>query len=246
MAGAGHHFEFTAANLDPLLGDETQKRLRGRRDHSQILQPIAEQELRAFLRQPMRAVEAAIRLRSQSLRVETNVERDQIFRFAHRKLQSEALAEPTGEAHMVGVKVGGDDPCQSAAAKRPGKQRLPRRARLRVVDSRIDDSEPVAIFDQIDVDVIEPERKRETGPQDARTDLDRFAGLGGSGLGNTSGSGIARFDIVWLFVLCLPPRAGSIERQEARRACRVQFAARVRAYRRRAPHCADGPRPRRG
>ena len=96
MAGAGDHFEFTAADLDPFLGDETQKGFRRRGDHSQILQPVAKQKLRAFLSQPMRAVETAIGLRSQSLWIEANVKRDQIFRFAHRKLQAEALAQPPG------------------------------------------------------------------------------------------------------------------------------------------------------
>src|SRR5580698_1236284 len=138
MAGASDHFEFTAADLDPLLGDETQKRFRRRGDHSQVLQPVAEQKLSALLGQPMRTVETAIRLRSEPLWIEANVERDQIFRLAHCKLQSEALAEPPGEAHMVGVEMGGDDPRQFSAPKRPNQQRLPRRARLRIVDSRID------------------------------------------------------------------------------------------------------------
>src|ERR1700677_3182170 len=159
MTGASDHFEFTAADLDPLLGDETQKRFRRRGNHSQILKSVAEQELRAFLGQPMRAVETAIGLRSQSLWIETNVERDQIFRFAHRKLQAEALAEPAGEAHMVRVKMGGDDPRRSAAAKRPGEQGLPRLPRLRVVNSRIDVCQAVIVFHEIDVDMIEPKRK---------------------------------------------------------------------------------------
>src|SRR6185437_7245261 len=111
------------------------------------------------------------------LRIRANVERDQIFRFAHRELQAEALAEPPGEAYVVGVKVGGDDPRQSAPPKRSGDERLPRRARLRVINSRIDGREPVSVLDQVDVDVIEPERKGKARPEHARTNLDRFARL---------------------------------------------------------------------
>src|SRR6185312_1963234 len=47
-------------------------------------------------------------------------------------------------------------------------------------------------------------------------------GFGGSGLGKTSVSGVARLSI--LFFLSLP-RIGSIERQEARRAGGLQLAA---------------------
>src|ERR1700722_3427607 len=145
MAGAGHHFELAAADLHSLIADKTQKRFRRRGDHSQILQSIAEQELRAFLVKPVRAVETAIGLRSQSLRVEANVERDQIFRLAHCKLQAETLAEPTGEPHVIGVKMSSDDPRQSAPPKRPGKERPPGGTALRIVDARIDHREPVAI-----------------------------------------------------------------------------------------------------
>jgi len=53
MAGAGDHFEFTVADLDSFLSDETQKRFWRRGDHSQILQPVAEQKLSALLGQPV-------------------------------------------------------------------------------------------------------------------------------------------------------------------------------------------------
>src|SRR5271156_4986871 len=119
----------------------------------------------------MRAVETAIGLRSEPLWIEANVERDQIFRFAHRKLQAETFAEPPSEAHMIRMKVGGDHARQLTAAKRSAQQRVPGGAGLRVVDSRIDARQAGAVFDEIDVDVIEPKRKRKPGPQDARTDL---------------------------------------------------------------------------
>ena len=80
----------------------------------------------------------------------------------------------------------------------PASKRLPGGARPRVVDSRVDDREPVAILDQIDVDVIEPERKGKTRPQNARTNFDRFAWASADrGWETRAVSGIARFDIVW-------------------------------------------------
>ena len=83
-------------------------------------------------------VEAAIRLRIQGPRIEQDAERVQIFGLAGEKRQTEALAEPSREAYVVGVKMGGDDPRQFAAPKRPSEQRLPCGARRRVVDSRVD------------------------------------------------------------------------------------------------------------
>ena len=84
---------------------------------------------------------------------------------------------------MVRVEVGGDDPRQPAPTKRPGEKRLPGGPRWRVVDPGVDQREPVAILDQVDVDMVEPERERKSRPQDARTNLDRFAGLRRNGIG---------------------------------------------------------------
>src|ERR1700733_12901368 len=174
----------------------------------------------------MRTVETAIRLRSEPLWIEANVERDQIFRLAHCKLQSEALAEPPGEAHMVGVEMGGDDPRQFSAPKRPNQQRLPRRARLRIVDSRIDDRQPVAVFDQVYVDVIEPKRKGKARPQDARTNLDRLAWFRWVGVRKHQRLGHRAIQHRLVSSLPIPPRVGSAERQEPRRAGRLQLAVR--------------------
>ena len=183
MAGPGHHLELAPADPQPVLGDETQKRPWRRGDHSQILQSVAEQELRALLGQPVGAVEGAVGLRFQALRVETDVERDQIFCLAHRQLEAKALAQPSGETDMVRVEVGGDDPRQPAPPKRPGEKRFPGGPRGRVVDPGVDEREPVAVFDQVDVDMVEPERERKSRPQDARTNFDRFAGLRRNGIG---------------------------------------------------------------
>ena len=68
--------------------------------------------------------------------------------------------------------------------KRPGEKRLPGGARLRVVDPCVDERQSVAVLDEIDVDVVEPEREREARPQNARTNFDRLAGLRRSRVGN--------------------------------------------------------------
>src|ERR1700691_692909 len=108
---------------------------------------------------------------------------------------------------MVRVKVGGDDPRQSAAAKRPREQGLPRRARLRVVNSRIDDRQALTVFDEIDVDVIEPKRKGKARPQDARTNLDRFAGFRRIGIGKNKRIGRHATQHSYAFIPSLPRRS---------------------------------------
>jgi hypothetical protein len=84
---------------------------------------------------------------------------------------------------MVGVKVGGDDPRQLASCERPGEQRLPSGAGTRVVDSGVDQREPSAVFDEVDVDVVEPERQGEPRPEDAGRQFDDLPGPGRLGEG---------------------------------------------------------------
>ena len=66
-------------------------------------------------------------------------------------------------------------------AQRPVEQRIPGGARRRVVEPGIEHRPAGTVLDQIDVDVVEPERKREADPQDAGRDLDRRPGSGGVG-----------------------------------------------------------------
>ena len=164
MACAGHHLEPVAADRERVLGDDAPERPRRRRDHAKILQPVAEQDLGRLLAQAVRTVEAAIGLGPEALRVEPDAERHHVFRVAHRQLQIEALAEPAGEADMVGMEMGGDDAGQPAAGERSGNERLPGGARGRVVDAGVDEREPGAVLDQVDVDVVEPERQRQPRP----------------------------------------------------------------------------------
>ena len=65
-----------------------------------------------------------------------------------------------------------------SAAQRTGEKTLPGFAADGRVDAAIDERETVAVGDEIDVDVIEPERQRETDPEQAGRDLDRPTRLG--------------------------------------------------------------------
>ena len=177
MAAPGQDRERPAADRQPVVRHEPLEGFRRRYDHAQILQAVAEQDLGALLGQPMRAIEAAIGLRLQRRRVEADVEGEEIFGLAHGERHVETLAEPAGEADVIGVEMGGDEPGELASLQRPVDQRLPGGARGRIVDAGVDQREARAVLDQIEVDVVEPERQREPRPEDARPDLDDLAGL---------------------------------------------------------------------
>ena len=128
-------------------------------------------------------VEAAIRLRIQGPRIEKDAERVQIFGLAGEKRQTEALAEPSREANVIGMTMRRQDPRQRSVAQRPFEERLPDFARDRIVDPRVDQREAVAILDEVDVDVVEAKRKRQSKPQYSRRRLDPLEGFRSEGKG---------------------------------------------------------------
>ena len=75
---------------------------------------------------------------------------------------------------MIGMAMSGEHASDRLAAQWPVEQRQPEPARDRIVDAGVDQREAVAILDQIDVDVVEPERQRQPQPEYARRRLDPF------------------------------------------------------------------------
>ena len=127
------------------------------------------------VRQAVAAVEPAIVLRAQVARCVLQAEAEQILGAWHQQIEAETFAHPAGEADMVGVVVRDDQPREPGAGERPGEHGLPGRAARLVADPAIEHRPALAIGDQIDVDVIEPERQRQAQPQHAVCDLHRRA-----------------------------------------------------------------------
>ena len=158
--------------------DQPPERARQARDHSQVAMPGGEEPLGGVGVEPVRAIEAEIRLGVERGRIEVDGEAAEIFGLAHQERQAEALGEPAGEPHVVGVIMGDQDTRERPPAQRTRKQRIPGRARRLVVEAGVEHRPAGAVLDQVDIDVIEPERQREPHPQDAGRDLDRRPGRG--------------------------------------------------------------------
>ena len=98
-----------------------------------------------------------------------------IFQLGHQQGRVEPLAQPAGQADMVWMHMGADDPRDRLARQRPGQRRLPARDGVRCSDAGVDDGPALAVLDRIDVDVIELHRQRQAQPQHAGRRLDRLA-----------------------------------------------------------------------
>ena len=73
---------------------------------------------------------------------------------------------------MVGVGMGDDQPCDLHMPERALEQRRPGRNGFLIAETGIDHRPAVAIGQQVDVHVIEPERQFQPYPQHARHHLD--------------------------------------------------------------------------
>lgn len=90
---------------------------------------------------------------------------------------------------MVGMVMRHDQAGQALALERARKQRLPCILRQVVGNPGIDRCISVAVLDQIDVHMVQPEGQCQPRPQDARCDLDAGAALGWCGEGKGYGAG---------------------------------------------------------
>ena len=150
---------------------------------AQVVVAAAEHLLGDRVRQAVPPVEPAIILRPKIARCVLQAEAEQVLGARHQQIEAEAVAHPAGEADMVGVVVRHDQARQPGAGERPGEHRLPDRAARLVADPAIEHRPALAIGDQVDVDVIEPERQRQAQPQHAGCDLQRRAEGGRRGMG---------------------------------------------------------------
>src|SRR3954452_20490156 len=93
-----------------------------------------------------------------------NIPAAKIGGLAGQKRQLEALGEPSGEADMIGMEMRDDQPRQRPAAE-ARDEALPSGARGLVIDAGVEHGPALAILDEKNVHVIEPERQRDAGPE---------------------------------------------------------------------------------
>ena len=78
---------------------------------------------------------------------------------------------------MVRVKMRHDEAREAPAAQRAVKKPLPNGLGQFIADASVDDGPAVAIVNEVNIDVVEPERQRQPPPQHARVDLNQFIGF---------------------------------------------------------------------
>ena len=88
------------------------------------------------------------------------------------------LAQPAGEADMVGMEMRADHAHHRFALELLGEDLLPERSRVLRIDAGVDDRPAVLLLDQPQVDVVELEGQRHAQPVDAGGDILDVAGLG--------------------------------------------------------------------
>jgi hypothetical protein len=98
------------------------------------------------------------------------------FALGGPQLDAEPLGEPAGEAHVIGMEMGADEPRHRAAVERRRQQPLPQTLGLLVVDAGIDDRPAGAVVDQPEIDVVEREGQRHAQPAHARRHLGYLTG----------------------------------------------------------------------
>jgi hypothetical protein len=95
----------------------------------------------------------------------------QEFGLGHVDRRAEALGEPTGKSHMVGVMVRHCDSGQRPAREGAGQQSGTDLFRRLIAEVRIDRSPTAVILDEKDVHVAQGERQSEARPKNPLGDF---------------------------------------------------------------------------
>ena len=177
VAAAHHHAPGTAADVDALAVDDAPVGLRDRRHALAVVAVAATPDpLQGLLAEAGAAVERDHRLRRPLLGVEAQHAAEQPFGPSHPQLGPPALGEPAGEAQVIGVKVGGEDPRDRPAVQRLLEDLLPELADPGVAQAAVDQAPALAVRQQPQIDVIEAgDRQRHAQPLDPRRDLTDLA-----------------------------------------------------------------------
>ena len=159
------------------ISSPCEMRLIGRRQHRNPLQIIlaaSEQLVGQALVHAVTAEEQPLRVAALLGAAVLVIDRLQIFDLRHLQRAVEALDDPARQADVIGMRMGHDQPGDFHVLERALEQRGPGRDRLLIAESGIDHRPAVAVGQQIDVHVVEPERQLEPDPQHARHHLDHL------------------------------------------------------------------------
>ena len=174
VAAAGQHFELAPADVERLSCDKAAIDARQRPDEPEVAEPQPQHHVGVRPVEAMRQEEAAIGFGIELGRVEPQHQRIEVFGFAGEQPHAVALGEPAAEPDMVGMVMRGDDAGETPALERAVEHGVPQFARELGVEPGVDEHVAVAVLDQIDVDVVEPERQGQAQPENSRRDFDEL------------------------------------------------------------------------
>jgi hypothetical protein len=103
---------------------------------------------------------------------------DEKFGLRAPEIDTEALGQPSGVAHVVGMKVRDDHLRDRTTTQVSGEDLLPQGADVGQAHAGVDDRPPRPVLEQPQVDVIELEGQRHPEPRHTGRDFDRRTGSG--------------------------------------------------------------------
>ena len=187
VAAAGQHLPLAAADVERFAGDEAAEGGGQAGQHAQIAVAVGEQFHGDVRGQAVAEVEAAVGLGFQLLGPLVEHEAGQVFGLAHAQGRGGGAAEPACHAGVVGVEVGDDHAGDGPGCEHRAEEALPDGLGFIVADAGVEHGPAGAVFQKVDVHVVEAERECEAEPVDAGRDLLRGAELGAVGEGEVQG-----------------------------------------------------------
>src|SRR5690606_24145433 len=143
---------------------------------SEVGVAIAGHHRRRLLRQAVAGVELEVALRREAFRVERDGLRRQIRGLAADQRRVEPAAEPAGETYVIRMEMCREHARDALSSEGTGEDALPGAPRDVVIDPGVDDGPSFGIFQEVDVDVVELERKRHPHPQETIADAADLTG----------------------------------------------------------------------
>ena len=181
VAFACHDGEAAPSDREHVAGDNPREGQGKRSDFPEVRVSFGVDLLHRLHVESVVQIELSVRSIGQVARTQGHVETAEVGSLSRQHRGTEFLAEPAGETDVIRVEMRDNDARDRPASERTRDQRLPGRTSVVVVEASVDDGPAVTIVDEVDVDVVQPEGKRDTGPENTGHDLSRSTDVRGRG-----------------------------------------------------------------
>jgi hypothetical protein len=178
MAVTADHAPFVRADLDDITFDNAVERV-GQLVHAEP-EPAEPRAVvfQKVVRKSGGAIEPQRFCRRFLSGIGSQIAAHQKFGACDPKFNVELAHQPSGQADMIGMHVRDDYPPDLAAFHRAGEQLFPSLLGILVLDAGVDNRPPVAVLQQVEIDVVELHRQSHPHPVHTGRDLDALSGIG--------------------------------------------------------------------